>query len=232
LQTPVPQPPSAKRPSAPVGPRPVRKRSWLLALLVLAALWMFAKPRNGSKEIDARIDQAIAMTAECRIDAAGAELTALKRGKAKPEQWKRLQRAIAEMVPPCEKKRSRAKAWSDTEAAVDSALQAATLDKAAGRLALFTRRWGEDADTRELGDRIDRKRAERLLDEADACQAESDRVCLESRVIAAERLNRPELAQRIAALRESLSRLLESTLVEKPAVPAVKDTRPGAVPQR
>ena len=49
--------------------------------------------------------------------------------------------------------------------------------------------------------------------------ARSDRVCLESSLIAAERYKRPELAARTQALRAALSQLLERSLLDAVPVP-------------
>lgn len=209
--SPIPEPGAPVRATASsMAPKPIRKRTWLLVALALAAIWIVAKPRDPARELDKRVDAAIEMAGDCQLDEARAELAALRTRKAKPEQLKRLQKALAESAPGCERKRARGKAWSDTTTAVDGALRAAGVDKAASRLALFVRRWGEDAGTRALNERIERKKGERLLDEADACLSRSDRACADARLDAAERLKRPELDQRIAALRLSLARKSES----------------------
>lgn len=193
-----------------MAPKPIRKRTWLLVALALAAIWFIAKPRDPARELDQRVDAAIGMAGACQLDEARAELAALRTRKARAEQLKRLQKALAESAPGCERKRARGKAWSDTSSAVDSALRAAGVDKAASRLALFVRRWGADAGTRALSERIERKQGERLLDEADACLSRSERACADARLDAAERLKRPELEQRIAALRLALAQKSES----------------------
>ncbi len=228
LHIPPLEPDNARQPPAPPPLRqPIRMRTWLMVLVALAAIWLFAKPGDVSKKNLERVDAAVALTAECKIAEARAELTALRSAKANAAQVKRLQSAIGETAPACEKKRLRAAAWDDARGAAEAALSAGALDKAASRLAAFTRRWDDDADSRELGDRIDLRKAERLLDEADACLARSDRVCLENRLLAAERLQRPELSQRLSALREALSRLLESSLLGAPtAAPAAAATPP------
>ena len=217
-----PRPQFAAPAAAPPLPEPIRKRTWLLVLLALAAIWMLAKSRNQDKQFEARINQAIAMTDSCKISDARAELASLKASKARPEQWRRLQNAISQTAPACEKKRLRSKSWSDTTAAAERALSAGAPDRAASRLAQFTQRWGEDAETRELADRIDSRRGGRLLDEAGTCLRKADPVCMEDRLRAAERLSRPELTQRAAALRGSLSLLLEPAS-KAPSVPVIAD---------
>jgi hypothetical protein len=61
---------------------------------------------------------------------------------------------LNDAVPACERKRARAKAWGETMLSVDSTLAASAFDKAQGRLTAFTRRWGEDADTRAMKAKI------------------------------------------------------------------------------
>ena len=80
--------------------------------------------------------------------------------------------------------------------------------------------------------KVEAAHAASLLDEADACLARKDRVCLENRLNAADKLQRPELAQRAAALRESLSTLLETTLLEASPGPGTLVAAPPAPPER
>ncbi|HAT32528.1 MAG TPA: hypothetical protein DCW29_17265, partial [Janthinobacterium sp.] len=199
--------------------QPIRLRTWLMVLLALAAIWMFAKPGGAGRKLEARIDAAVALTADCNIEGARAELALLKTGRATAPQLLRLRTAIGAAAPRCEKKRLRAKAWSEAGVALEAAMRAGQADKAAARLAVFTRRWGEDADTREWEDKIAVKKATLLLDQAEACLNKGDRVCLEARLLAAERLKRPELSQRVMALRDSLSKLLETALLGAPSAP-------------
>ncbi|WP_317204123.1 hypothetical protein, partial [Janthinobacterium sp.] len=228
LHIPVLEPEAPARAAAPAR-RPIRLRTWLMVFAALGAIWMLAKPGDSGKRLAGRVEAAVALTADCRLDEARGELAALKSAKATAAQLQRLQGALSETLPGCEKKRLRAKAWKEAGEAAAAALDAGALEKAAGRLAAFTRRWGEDGETRALDGRIDAAKAGRLLDEADACLAKADRVCLENRLLAAERLKRPELAQRILVLRESLSRLLEAALLNaRPAAqaPAVLSSEP------
>jgi hypothetical protein len=222
--SPAARPPAAGPPPRPgiAAPpplrRPVRLRYWLLALAALWLIWIYARPDN--KKIEARIDRAVAMTNACNFNDAQSELIELRSTRATPQQLLRLQNAINAAVPACEKKRLRAKAWSDTMVAVESALAAATFEKARSRLAAFTRRWGEDAETRGLKDSIDARHAERLLDEADACLAKGERACTALKIGAAERMRRPELASRIATLRESLAQRAPGAAPLLPGAPA------------
>lgn len=135
---------------------PVRLRWWALAFALLWGIWITAKPT--SKKIDARIDQAIALSKECKSGEAQAELISLRSSKATPEQLLRLQQAINAEAPLCDKKERRGKAWSETMAAVDAALNGATPDKAKARLAAFVKQWGQDKDTRELARKIEERR--------------------------------------------------------------------------
>ncbi|CDG81703.1 hypothetical protein [Janthinobacterium agaricidamnosum] len=187
-----------------------------MSLIALAAVWQFVKPGPGDSSppnLGPRLDSALVMTADCKLDEARKELAELKTAHATPEQLKRLQKAINDNGPPCEQKRLRRKAWTEAEPAINAALQIDALDRAASRLAAFVRRWDDGPETRKVADKIDLRKAQGLLDEAETCLARSDRGCLENRLIAAERYNRPELAGRIRTLREALSNLLASTLL-------------------
>jgi cytochrome b len=139
-------------PARPPQREPVRLRYWLLALALLAAIWFTAKP--GTKKIEARVGHAIALATECKFNEAQSELIALRSANATAEQLQRLQNALNDAVPACERKRARAKAWGETMLSVDGALASSAFDKAQGRLTAFTRRWGEDADTRAMKAKI------------------------------------------------------------------------------
>ncbi|MES2898597.1 MAG: hypothetical protein V4723_02660 [Pseudomonadota bacterium] len=147
--------PGAPKTAARQGPpkrEPVRLRYWLMALALLWLVWIFAKP--SSSKIEERIESAILASKECRFNDAQSELIALRMTKATPEQLKRLQAAINAESPACERKRQRAEAWTETTAAVATALQAGDPAKASARLGLFTRRWKEDDETRKLREQI------------------------------------------------------------------------------
>ncbi len=145
----------------------------MLAVVCLCLIWLVTRP-DGARRIDKRIDDAIALTANCDFDQARAELVALKSAKATADQIKRLQKAVNDALPACEKKQQRAKAWSDTLAFADSALQGKDADKAQTRLNAFVRRWGDDKDTRELAARITAARAS--ADRPASVTGASDRV--------------------------------------------------------
>jgi len=228
-------PPSGgARPQA--GPplrQPIGIGTWMLVAMILAVIWYLAKPANKEERIAERVQQAEKLTAECKLDDARAELASLRSDKAPAAQIRRVNEAINGAVLGCEKKRQRAKAWADLKPVLDNAVektpQADALDTADSRLSAFTRKWGADDETRDWDKRIDGKKAERLLDEADACLQRSDRACLEGRLLSAERFKRPELEDRIRALRESLSRLLEATVLEQKAPPAAASQPPPVI---
>jgi hypothetical protein len=151
----VPRPPLAAHPPQ---RSPIRLRWWILALALLWGVWLVAKPPM--KKIDRRIDAAIALARECKASDAQSELIALRKSRATPEQLQRLQQALNDEAAKCTKRRQRGKAWNEASNAVESALAAASWDKARTRLQAFTRRWGEDEDTREMKERIEAVRRE------------------------------------------------------------------------
>jgi hypothetical protein len=151
----VPRPPLEARPA---GRTPIRLRWWLVALALLWGVWLMAKP--SSKKIERQIDQAVALARECKGGEAQAELIALRKSRATPEQLERLQQALNDEAAKCTKRRQRGKAWNEASGAVETALAASSWDKARTRLQAFTRRWGEDEDTRVLQARIEALRRE------------------------------------------------------------------------
>ncbi len=151
----MPRPPLDARPPA---RSPIRLRWWILALALLWGLWLIAKP--SSKKFDRQIDAAIALARECKGSEAQAELIALRKTRASQAQLQRLQQALNDEAAKCTKRRQRGKAWSEASNAVESALAAASWDKARTRLQAFTKRWGEDEDTRAMKDRIETARRE------------------------------------------------------------------------
>ncbi len=146
----VPRPPI---PARPPQRRPVQLRWWILALAILAGVWLLARP--SPKKIERQIDHAVALAKECKGNEAQAELIALRGSRATPAQLEQLQKTLNEQSAICTKRRLRNKAWLDTSAAADAALDAGSSDKARTRLQGFIRRWGEDGKTRELKARID-----------------------------------------------------------------------------
>jgi hypothetical protein len=151
----VPRPPLAAHPPQ---RKPIRLRWWILALAVLWGVWLMAKP--SAKKIDRRIDAAIALAHQCKGSEAQAELIALRKSSATPEQLQRLQQGLNDEAATCTRRRLRAKAWDETSAAAESALAEASWDKARTRLNAFIRRWGEDDKTRALKTRIEDARRE------------------------------------------------------------------------
>jgi hypothetical protein len=151
----VPRPPLAAHPPQ---RSPIRLRWWLLALALLWGVWLLARP--STKKIERRIDAAIGLARECKASEAQSELIALRKSRATPEQLERLQQALNEEAAKCTRRRQRAKAWNDTSSAAEAALAAAGADKARARLQAFTKRWGEDDDTRALKTRIEEARRE------------------------------------------------------------------------
>jgi hypothetical protein len=151
----VPRPPLAAHPPR---RKPIQLRWWLLALAVLWGVWLVAKP--SAKKIDRRIDAAIALAHQCKGSEAQAELIALRKTRATPEQLQRLQQGLNDEAAICPRRRPRTKAWDDTRAAAESALADAGWEKARTRLQAFIRRWGEDDNTRALKARIEDARNE------------------------------------------------------------------------
>ena len=103
-------PSALPRRARPPEREPVRLRYWLLALGVLALIWITQRPTT--ERIDARIDKAMALATACKSGEAQAELIALKDTRATPEQLQRLQAALNEADAACDRKRARGKARS------------------------------------------------------------------------------------------------------------------------
>ncbi|UGQ45394.1 hypothetical protein [Massilia endophytica] len=211
---------SAPRAARPPVREPVGKGTWVVVALLLLAIWLMVRPENRTKKFEGRVAEAIAQAGGCRIGDARAGLAELKTAKASAEQLQRVQQAINDAAPACDKARQRAKAWTELQPVLNGALKSNAPDRAATRLKAFTAKWGEDAETDALFARIDTMRAENLLDEARSCIAQRKRACAEAKIQAAEKLNRPEAAPRLQALREDLSRLLETTLLDETPAPA------------
>jgi hypothetical protein len=146
----VPRPPIAARPPQ---RRPVQLRWWIVALAILAGVWLLARP--SPKKIERQIDHAVALAKDCKGNEAQAELISLRGSRATPAQLEQLQKTLNEQSAICTRRRLRNKAWLEASAAADAALDAGSSDKARTRLQGFIRRWGEDGKTRELKARID-----------------------------------------------------------------------------
>lgn len=152
----IPWPPKPAPAPGPGGRTPVRLRWWILFLAILWGVWLVAKPSG--KKVERRIDAAIALAQACQSKQAQDELIALRAGRATPEQLARLQRGLNEASTACTRKRQREKAWNDASGAVESLLAAGSYERARTRLQAFTRRWGEDKETRALKARIEEGR--------------------------------------------------------------------------
>ncbi|MFZ4873771.1 hypothetical protein ACL9RI_01680 [Janthinobacterium sp. Mn2066] len=218
-------PPAAAKPvkaarSVPPPRPPIRLRTWIMAALALLGIWLYNKPSDQPASVAQQVEAATALAAQCDLDGARSALARLKNAKAPAAQIKQLQSSINSASAACDKKQRREQEGSTALAAVNQALDAGNLEVAASRLAAYAKRHGDDADTLELDAKIKVAQASRKLDAADACLAKSDRVCLESNLIAAERYKRPELATRIRALRTALSQLLEHSLFDAPPAAA------------
>ena len=151
----VPRPPLEARPP---GRTPIRLRWWLVGLALLWGVWLLARP--SPKKIERQIDQALALARDCKGSEAQAELIALRKSRATPAQLERLQQALNDEAARCTRRRQRGKAWNEASGAVETALAASSWEKARTRLQAFTRRWGEDDDTRALESRIEGLRRE------------------------------------------------------------------------
>lgn len=140
-------------PAAPPKREPVRLRWWILALAVLWGVWLLAKP--STRRIEAQMDKAITLARECKPRDAQTELIALRKTKATAEQLQQVQTALNDAAGMCTRKRQRDKAWREAKSAVEAAIGASSAERARQRLRAFTKRWGEDADTRVLKQEID-----------------------------------------------------------------------------
>ena len=205
--------------SVPPPRPPVRLRTWIAAAVVLTGIWFYNKPADKPASVAEQVAAAMALAAQCDLDGARSALAVLKSARAPAAQIKRLQANITKSAAACERQQQRAQAWTALQGSVRQALDAGKPDVAATRLAMHVKRWGDDPDTLELDAKVKVAQASAQLDLADACLAKSDRVCLESSLIAAERYQRPELAARTQALRTALSQLLERSLLDAAPAP-------------
>jgi hypothetical protein len=153
---PVPPVRAAPTPAAPPQRPPLHWGWWLIGAGLLWLAWIVARP--ATHKIDSRIDAAIDMAQACKGKQAQSELIALRASRATPKQLQRLQTALNDAASTCERKRVREKAWVDASSAIDAALASSSVERARSRLAAFTRRWGEDADTAAAKTRIDAAR--------------------------------------------------------------------------
>lgn len=151
----IPPPPGVGR-AAPAGPtpaqpprrEPIRLRWWIAALAALWLIWVMVRP-EGSR-IERRMDRAVALAVECKARDAQDELIALRSTRATPEQLRQVQQSLNKAAADCTRAEQRAKAWLDATGAIKKLRRARAYDKALARLAVFTKRWGEDDQTRAL----------------------------------------------------------------------------------
>lgn len=156
---PPPAPESVPRPEIPARPakpqrEPIRLRYWVLVLLILWGVWLLARP-NSARKIEQRIDHAVALANECKAKEAQDELIALRNTRATSEQLERLQTSLNEGAAACTRKRQKDKAWNEASAAAESALATGNPERASVRLQVYTRRYGDDARSRALRQRIE-----------------------------------------------------------------------------
>jgi len=176
---------TAAAPAAPPRRAPLHWGWWLVGVALLWLAWIVARP--AAHKLDSRIDAAIGMAQACKGKQAQAELIALRATRATPAQLQRLQRALNEASSTCERTRLRDKAWLDASNAVDAALAAAAPERARARLATFTRRWGEDAQTAAARARIDAARRDQAAPAPPAVSRESGNVSASNLMMEAER---------------------------------------------
>jgi hypothetical protein len=151
----IPPPPGVGR-AAPAGPTPaqpprrapIRLRWWIAALAALWLIWVMVRP-EGSR-IERRMDRAVALAVECKARDAQDELIALRSTRATPEQLRQVQQSLNKAAADCTRAEQRARAWLDASGAIKKLRRARAYDKALARLAVFTKRWGEDDQTRAL----------------------------------------------------------------------------------
>ena len=193
-------------PAAPTPPKRFKLRHWFALAVVLFVIWLLFKTPS-KVNFDEQVAQAISLSSDCKLSQARTILADLKDEKASSEQLKKVSKAIEQATPGCEKKQQKAKAWRETKAAIDSALQKGAADKATSVLNAFTKRWGTDSDTQEQKAAIELHIAEDSVEKAETCLLHGDLACTELRLNAAERRKQPELALRINNLRKQLQQL-------------------------
>lgn len=150
----IPPPPGVGRAAASSSPAqpprraPIRLRWWIAALAALWLIWVMVRP-EGSR-IERRMDRAVALAVECKARDAQDELIALRSTRATPEQLRQVQQSLNKAAADCTRAEQRARAWLDATGAIKKLRRARAYDKALARLAVFTKRWGEDDQTRAL----------------------------------------------------------------------------------
>jgi outer membrane biosynthesis protein TonB len=172
---PIPAPAPSVPPAPPVPPvranpaprlpvptrKPIRLRWWLVGLGLLWLAWMLTKPT--AARIERRMASAVALAKECKPKDAQDELIALRKTRATPEQLRQVQSALNTAAAACTRAEQRRAAWTTANNAIERLLNAGSFEQARTRLATFTKRWGEDARTREVKARIDAGRRDHPL---------------------------------------------------------------------
>lgn len=164
----IPPPPgvgrggSAPAPARPPERPPVRLRWWIVSLAALWLIWLIVRPEG--TRIERRMDRAVSLAVECKAREAQDELIALRSTRATPEKLRQVQASLNKAAADCTRAEQRAKAWEDASGAIQKLRRAHSYDKALARLATFTKRWGEDEETRALKERLRTERDRPLAD--------------------------------------------------------------------
>ena len=122
---------------------------------------MLTKPT--AARIERRMASAVALAKECKPKDAQDELIALRKTRATPEQLRQVQSALNTAAAACTRAEQRRAAWTTANNAIERLLNTGSFEQARTRLGTFTKRWGEDARTREVKARIDAGRRDHPL---------------------------------------------------------------------
>lgn len=162
----IPPPPGVGRgapiPARPPQRAPIRLRWWIISLAALWLIWLLVRPEG--TRIERRMERAVSLAVECKAREAQDELIALRSTRATPEQLRRVQQSLNKAAADCTRAEQRAKAWLEASGAIQKLRRARSYDKAQARLGAFTKRWGEDDETRALKERLDVERDRPLAD--------------------------------------------------------------------
>jgi hypothetical protein len=162
----IPPPPGVGRgapiPARPPQRAPIRLRWWIISLAALWLIWLLVRPEG--TRIERRMERAVSLAVECKAREAQDELIALQGTRATPEQLRRVQQSLNKAAQDCTRAEQRAKAWLEASGAIQKLRRARSYDKALARLGAFTKRWGEDEETRALKERLDIERDRPLAD--------------------------------------------------------------------
>ncbi|WP_143084518.1 hypothetical protein [Massilia yuzhufengensis] len=162
----IPPPPGVGR-GEPIAARPperapIKLRWWIMSLAALWLIWLLVRP-EGSR-IERRMERAVALAVECKARDAQDELIALRGTSATLDQLRQVQQSLNKAAADCTRAEQRVRAWQDTTGAVQKLRRARSYDKALARLAVFTKRWGEDIETSALRRQIVDEREHPLAD--------------------------------------------------------------------